>query len=80
MGTYLVMKNNFRRSLNHKLLFMLALLLPIVLCLIAGSINTGKTSIRVGILEDLPNQLTEMEQEELSDILGKSEGIKYAFE
>jgi ABC-2 type transport system permease protein len=47
--------------------------------MIAGSIKTGKTSIRVGILEDLPNQLTEMEQQELSDILGKSEGIKYAF-
>lgn len=78
MGIYLVMKNNFRKSFNHKLLFLVSFLLPIVLCVIAGSIKLGKTTIRVGSLEAETNLIQREERQDLYNLLEQSEGIKYA--
>lgn len=50
MGTYLVMKNNMKRSLRHKPQFIIAFLLPVVICLLFGLIKFDKVSLRVGIL------------------------------
>lgn len=79
MGIYLVMKNNFKRSFNHKSLFAVMFLLPIILCLIAGSINFGKTSIRVGILGLDTRAEKEAFQNEIYQVLKQSEGVTYAF-
>lgn len=75
MGTYLVMINNFRRNMNHKLLFAITFLLPILLCLLIGIVHFGKSDIRVGILKDTSNQSDSLK--ELYRILDHSEGIRY---
>lgn len=78
MGTFLVMKNNFKRSFRHKLLFLATFLLPVVLCMLLGMIEFGKTSLRVGILEGETNPSNTFEKEELYEILEQSEGIRYS--
>lgn len=77
MGTYLVMKNNFRRSLKHKTLFAVTFLLPVILCIVAGSIRLGKPILRVGVLGMESNSLITEEKDVFYDILNKSEDIKY---
>jgi len=79
MGLYLVMKNNFRRSFHHKLLFLVTFLLPVILCVGAGTIRFEKTSIRVGILGMETNPSVAVEQSVLTALFDRSKGIKYAF-
>lgn len=51
MGTYLVIKNNFRRNFNHKFVFAFSFLFPFLLCLAAGMVNhIGKSDLRVGVI------------------------------
>ncbi|MBH1939836.1 ABC transporter permease [Mobilitalea sibirica] len=75
MGIYLVMKNNLRRSLHHKLLFGITFLLPVILCLIAGSIKLGGPSFRIGILVGNPN-IKETLNEKVYPIIEISKGMK----
>ncbi len=54
MEIYLIAINNFKRSLTHRTRFIVGLVLPIVLCFIAGIMNTvSKANIRVGVLKDV---------------------------
>jgi ABC-type multidrug transport system permease subunit len=69
------MKNNFKRSLHHKLLFTVNLLLPAIICLIASSIKITP-SLRVGIL--FPSETADFISKDLYSFLGKSQGIRYA--
>lgn len=78
MGVYLVIKNNFKRAFQHKVLFGITLLLPVLICLIAGIIKIGEPSVRVGILVEDINLLKSESNQELFDILDRSKGIKYA--
>jgi ABC-2 type transport system permease protein len=71
------MKNNFRRSINHKMLFVITLLIPIILCLITGSIKLGRTSLRVGILESNASEIQRENQKGLYEILRQSKDINY---
>jgi hypothetical protein len=53
MEIYLIAKNNFKRSLTHKTRFIVGLVLPIILCFVAGIIHTdSKANIRVGVLNN----------------------------
>lgn len=78
MGTYLVMINNFRRGFQHKMLFAVTFLLPIILCILIGVIHFDKPSIRVGILVDSSLGSEYGTMDELNDLLKESKGIKYA--
>lgn len=76
MGIYLVMINNIKRSLNHKVLLVITFLLPVILCMIAGSVPFGKVSLRIGIVTLNRTEVTK-EMEALYQILDQTEGIKY---
>lgn len=53
MGTYLVIKNNIRRNLNHKLQSVVTFFIPLVLCLAAGFVNqSARPALRVGVISD----------------------------
>lgn len=53
MGTYLVIKNNIRRNLNHKLQCVVTFFIPLVLCLAAGFVNqSARPALRVGVISD----------------------------
>jgi hypothetical protein len=53
MGTYLVIVNNFRRNLNHKIVFVFSFLFPFILCLAAGWVNQlDRPVIRVGVISE----------------------------
>lgn len=77
MGIYLVMKNNIKRSLHHKLLFIITLLLPVMICSLFGLIRFGRVTLRVGILDSPNSSIHITEREELHHILNQSEGITY---
>lgn len=77
MGTYLVMVNNFRRSLDHKLLFILTLFLPVLLCLAIGLIRFDKSTLRIGLLMPNSEAMNSAEKEKLYHLLDSSEGVKY---
>lgn len=74
MGICLVMRNNFKRSFHHKLLFTVTFLLPVLLCLLISLIHFEKTSIRVGILSDK----TTASLEEVYQLLKGTDGLQYA--
>lgn len=78
MGIYLVMKNNLRRSMKHKILFLITLLLPVIVCCLFGLIRFDKVGLRIGILK-AQNEVVRKEQEEFFLLLEQSEGITYAF-
>lgn len=51
MEIYLIANNYLKRSLKHKVIFLVALILPILLCFIALLIDfEGKAKLRIGIL------------------------------
>ncbi len=76
MGIYLVMKNNFKRGFQHKRLFLLTFLLPVIVCALFGLVRFDKTTVRVGILEASVLKLED--HEALYDIFDASKGITYA--
>lgn len=78
MGTYLVMKNNFARCIRHRLLFLITFLIPILLCVILGAVNFGKTTLRVGILGLETGFMDIADKNEIYQLLDRSEGIRYA--
>lgn len=78
MGIYLVMKNNLKRSLRHKLLFLITSLLPIMVCCLFGLIRFDQVSLRIGILEGQGGTAYFAQREELEQLLDQSEGITYA--
>jgi ABC-2 type transport system permease protein len=71
------MKNNLRRSLKHRILFITTFLLPIILCCLFGLIRFDKVSLRIGILETQEEAGWE-DQAELYRLLDQSEGVSYA--
>jgi uncharacterized membrane protein (DUF485 family) len=71
------MINNFRRNLNHKLLFAITFLLPVLLCLLIGVVHFGKSDVRVGILKDTTYQ-SDNNLKEVYKLLYHTEGIRYA--
>lgn len=76
MGIYLVTINNLKRCFHHKMLLGITLLLPVVICLIAGAIKPGSPSLRVGLLYQNGVQQKHIAQN-ITDILEKSKGIRY---
>lgn len=77
MGIYLVMKNNLKRSMKHRILFVLTFLLPIILCCLFGLIRFDKVDLRIGILES-QEDAARNEQAKIFELLDRSEGISYA--
>lgn len=75
MGIYLVIKNNFKRSYNNRILFILMLLLPVILTVLGGFANQiSSNEIRIGIL---PGNHTQY-YKEVTGILDTSKGVRYA--
>ncbi len=73
MGTCLVIKNNLKRSLNNRILFILLFVLPVILTVLMGFVNQiSSNNIRIGILTE-DHAYTET----LTDILHPSERIQY---
>ncbi len=77
MGTYLVMKNNIRRCMRHKLLFCITFLLPVTLCIITGIIRFDRPVLRVGLLGIETNQMLPKEKDTIYEMLNQSKGIVY---
>lgn len=77
MGIYLVMKNNLKRSLRHKLLFLINFLLPVMVCCLFGLIRFDSVKLRIGILEEKKGTICFAQSEELKQLLEQSEGITY---
>ena len=74
MGTYLVIKNNLKRSFYNRILFILLLVLPVLLTVLIGFVNQiSSNSLRVGILTEENLVSTE----NMTDILHPSENIQY---
>lgn len=74
MGIYLVMKNNFKRSMNNKVLFILILILPmivIILTSLTNQISTG--AVRIGVI--LSKSVESYNKVE--NILSQSQGLQY---
>ncbi len=78
MGIYLVLKNNLKRSMNHRMLFGLSFFLPVILCCLFGLVRFDKVSLRIGILEAQDEKNGWTNQEELYPLLEQSEGVSYA--
>lgn len=77
MGIYLVMKNNFNKNRKNKLSFFVSFFLPVILCLVAGSIEFKNPSVRIGILYGDNNRM-KAEVGEVFHLLNSSEGLKAA--
>lgn len=74
MGTCLVIKNNLKRSLNNRTLFVLLFILPIILTVLMGFVNQiSSNSIRIGILSDDNPTIAE----KLTELLRPSESMQY---
>jgi len=70
------MKNNFKRSYNNRLLFILILILPAITILLAGVVNKiSNPSERIGILINAHKE----EYSHLISILEKTEDVKWEF-
>lgn len=71
MGTYLVIKNNFRRNLNHKLQCVVTFFIPLLLCLAAGFVKpSDKPDLRVGIISE-----TDTGRDSISKILNTEDFV-----
>ncbi len=69
MGICLVIKNNFIRNYNHKIIFVFSFLFPILLCLAAGYFNNiGKSDLRIGIISSEKIDKTDIEKVVKSNI------------
>lgn len=79
MGSFLVMKNNFKRSFNKKLSMVMTLLLPIIICLLAGFIRLGEADIRIGILESGLTEFKAENKKALFSIIENSKGMHIVF-
>ena len=77
MGIYLVTINNLKRCFHHKMLLGITLLLPVVICLIAGAIKPGSPTLRVGLLYQNGIQQKHIAQD-IMEILEKSKGIYFS--
>lgn len=77
MGIYLVTINNLKRYFHHKVLLGITLLLPVLVCLIAGAIKPGSPSLRVGLLYKNGIQQNDAVQN-ITNILEKSKGIRFS--
>lgn len=76
MASYLVMKNNFQRSINRRGVFLITLLLPILFCLIAGAVNEwSETSVRLGVLG--MENVTEKQREQTKEVLLESKNVTF---
>ncbi|HEX3021886.1 MAG TPA: hypothetical protein VHP81_05790, partial [Lachnospiraceae bacterium] len=76
MGNYLVLKNNYRRLLAHRMSILMIIVVPVIICLITLiSSYVQNESIRVGILTS--SDTNSMAVEEVKEVLKGYDFIDY---